>query len=484
MLSRCTPAALGFGADARPGAPSLPKAGAMRADLIIRNGHIVSMDRDFAVHIDGAVVVSDGRIVAAGPASVAEGFTASREIDADGGLVIPGLINSHCHFAMTPFRGLGEGLPNRLERFMWPLERDMVDGDLVETGAILGAIEMVVAGTTCVVDSYTYPERRALAADRVGLRALIGQTVMNQRTPDSPDWRAGIRRAEGWLADWAGHRLVTPILSPHSPYALDDEALGAVVALSDRSGCGITMHVSEFEWEAQRLRERRGLTPIAHLDALGYSDRVFIAAHCIFVDDDDIAIMARGGMSVAHNMVANIKSGKGVAPAAKLRRAGVAVGLGTDGPMSGNGIDTLGQLGYVAKVANLMANDNAAMPPRDVVEMATIGAARAIGMADEIGSLEAGKKADIAIIRTDQPHMQPLYDVYTSLVFSATTRDVATTIVDGRIVASDGVALQADMNAAVADVRAAGEKLAAHIGLPPLAMSGGHAIAPARPFLS
>lgn len=456
----------------------------MQADLIIRNGHVVSMDKDFSVHVGGAVVVSGNRIAAAGPASIAEGFTARQEIDAEGGLVIPGLINSHCHFAMTPFRGLGEGLPDRLERFMWPLERDMVDGDLVEAGATLGAIEMVVAGTTCVVDSYTYPERRALAAEKVGIRGLIGQTIMNQRTPDSPDWRAGLRRAEGWLADWAGHPLVTPILSPHSPYALDDEALAGIVALSDRSGCSVTMHVSEFEWEAQRLRERRGLTPIAHLDALGFSRRVFIAAHCIFVDDEDIAIMARGGMSVAHNMVANIKAGKGVAPAAKLRRAGIAVGLGTDGPMSGNGIDTLGQLGYVAKVANLMALSNAAMPPRDVVEMATIGAARAIGMADELGSLEAGKKADIAIIRTDQPHMQPLYDVYTSLVFSATTRDVRATIVNGRVVARDGAPLHADMGAAIARVRAAGARLAAHVGLPPLEMSGGHAIPPARPFRS
>jgi len=456
----------------------------MQADLIIRNGNIVCMDKDFSVHVGGAVVISGNSIVAAGPAAIAEGLMAKQEIDAEGGLVIPGLINSHCHFAMTPFRGLGEGLPNRLERFMWPLERDMVDGDLVEAGATLGAVEMVVAGTTCVVDSYTYPERRALAAEKVGIRALIGQTIMNQQTPDSPDWRAGLRRAEGWLADWGGHPLVTPILSPHSPYALDDDALAGIVALSDRSGCSVTMHVSEFEWEAQRLRERRGLTPIAHLDALGFSNRVFIAAHCIFVNDDDIAIMARGGMSVAHNMVANIKAGKGVAPAAKLRRAGVAVGLGTDGPMSGNGIDTLGQLGYVAKVANLMALDNAAMPPRDVVEMATIGAARALGMAGEIGSLEAGKKADIAIIGTDAPHMQPLYDVYTSLVFSATTRDVRATIVNGRVVARNGSALDVDMAAAADDVRRVGARLAAHVGLPPLEMSGGHAIPPARPFHS
>jgi cytosine/adenosine deaminase-related metal-dependent hydrolase len=256
------------------------------------------------------------------------------------------------------------------------------------------------------------------------------------------------------------------------------------VALSDSTGCGLTMHVSEFEWEAERLRARRGLTPIRHLAALGFTQRVFVAAHCIFVDDDDIRAMAEGGISVAHNPVANMKSGKGAAPSRKMRDAGIDVGLGTDGPMSGNSIDVMGQLGPAVKVANLMARDNAALPPRDVVEMATIGAARAIGKAAEIGSIEPGKKADIAIVRTDAPHMMPLYDVYTALAFNATASDVATTIIDGRVVMRDGVVETADVCEARARVQSAADRLAAHVGLPPLAQSGGFALAPVRPFTS
>jgi cytosine/adenosine deaminase-related metal-dependent hydrolase len=241
-----------------------------------------------------------------------------------------------------------------------------------------------------------------------------------------------------------GDPLITPVVGLHSPYAETPERIRAAAKLADELGLLSTMHVAEMDFELKELREKYQQTPIEYLDSLGLLGPRFLAAHAIFLTESDIALLAQRGVAVAHNMVANIKSAKGVAPVLKLRAAGVTVGLGTDGPMSGNTLDLIGQLGYVAKLHKLDNKDRTVMPAIDVVEMATLGGARALRREAQLGSLEPGKLADVIIVDTESTAMVPLYDVATNLVYSASPRDVRTTIIQGRVVMEDRRLLTVD----------------------------------------
>ncbi len=414
------------------------------ADLAITGGHVLSMDGERGDFSPGAILVEDGAISAVGPAAIADAVEAQRWIDATGCIVMPGMINSHTHIAMSLFRGLGDDEPDRLRRFIWPLEAKVVDSGSVHDGAMLGCLEMALGGVTCFADMYFFAEQVAAAAETVGLRAVVGQAVMGDAAPDADAPVAALERFQSLENAWQGHPLITPALAPHAPDTLGTVTLKSVRDLSESKGAPILIHLCETEAELAVIRERSGMTPVCYLDSLGLLGPRLLGAHCIHMGEEDIARLAASGVSVAHNMVANIKAAKGVAPAPAMLAAGVNVGLGTDGPMSGNTLDVIGQLGAVAKLHKLMSGDRTAMPARTVVEMATIGGARALGMGDRIGSLEVGKRADIAIIDATGAHMTPLYDPYAALVYAANAADVRHVIVDGRMVVEDRRLLTAD----------------------------------------
>jgi cytosine/adenosine deaminase-related metal-dependent hydrolase len=360
-------------------------------------------------------------------------YRATRTIDARGGIVMPGMINTHTHAAMTVFRGLGDDVADRLRRFIWPLEAKVVDAELVYWGSLHGMIEMIEGGVTSLVDSYPFPESTTRAAQELGMRAFIAYPMKDDFAP----FRA-------YVESLRGDALITPVVGLHSPYAETPERIRAAAKLADELGLLSTMHVAEMDFELKELREKHQQTPIEYLDSLGLLGPRFLAAHAIFLTESDIALLAQRGVAVAHNMVANIKSAKGVAPVLKLRAAGVTVGLGTDGPMSGNTLDLIGQLGYVAKLHKLDNKDRTVMPAIDVVEMATLGGARALRREAQLGSLEPGKLADVIIVDTESTAMVPLYDVATNLVYSASPRDVRTTIIQGRVVMEDRRLLTVD----------------------------------------
>ena len=416
-------------------------------DLAIIGGHVLTMDGSAGDFAPGAVLVEGGAVTAVGPPSIAGTVAAGRRIDATGCIALPGMVNTHTHAAMTLFRGLGDDEPDRLKRFIWPLEAKAVDSGAVHDGALLGCLEMVLGGVTCFADMYFFSDRVAEAAEAVGLRAVIGQAVMGGPAPDADTAEAAFDRFRSLMQGWGGHPLVTPALAPHAPDTLDTPALAAVRDLSEAGDAPVLIHLCETGPELAVIRERSGMTPVGYLDSLGLLGPRLVGAHCIHVDGADIAALAASGAGVAHNMVANIKAAKGVAPVPAMLEAGVRVGLGTDGPMSGNTLDVIGQLGYVAKLHKLMSRDRTAMPARAVVEMATIGGARALGLEDRIGSLEVGKRADIALIDATGAHMTPLYDPYAALVYAATPADVRTVIVDGRVVVEDRRLVTADATA-------------------------------------
>jgi cytosine/adenosine deaminase-related metal-dependent hydrolase len=276
---------------------------------------------------------------------------------------------------------------------------------------------------TTLVDSYPFPEATTRAAREIGIRAVILYGVKDDLAP-----------ARKFAETYKDDPLIVPAIGLHSPYGNTADQIREAAKLSKELNLRISMHVAEMDFEIDELRKKHNQTPIEYLDSLGLLSPRFLAAHCIFVNDSDIALLKKNDVGVAHNMVANIKSAKGVAPVIKMRKAGVRVGLGTDGAMSGNTLDIIGQLGYVAKLHKLSNLDRTVMPSIDVVEMATMGGARALHMEDQIGSLEPGKRADVVIIDTNSTSMVPLYDPYTALVYAASPRDVRTTIIQGRVI--------------------------------------------------
>jgi 5-methylthioadenosine/S-adenosylhomocysteine deaminase len=269
------------------------------------------------------------------------------------------------------------------------------------------------------------------------MRGVLGETVLNAPAPDAREPYGGIAYAESFIKQFRGDRLVTPAFAPHAPYTVDAEHLKIIQKEADADNVPILMHVAEMADEVASFKKNFNQTPVEYLDSIGLLSARLVAAHCIFVTDSDIALLKARNVGVSHNMVANIKSAKGVAPAWKMFNDGVRVGLGTDGPMSGNTLDIIGQLGYVAKVQKLANNNRNIMPAVDVVEMATMGGARALHMEDRIGSLEVGKLADLIVLDHDSTVMTPFYDVYSTLVYAASAHDVRSTIIDGRLIMED-----------------------------------------------
>jgi cytosine/adenosine deaminase-related metal-dependent hydrolase len=449
------PFALGRGASMTARAADAP----LPADLIVTNAHVVTMNARKDVIENGAVIIKDSLILAVGPGALADRYVAPKTIDAGGDLVLPGMINTHTHAPMTVFRGLGDDVPDRLRRFIFPLEKNLVDRELVYWGALHGIIEMIKGGVTTMVNMYYFEEEVARAAKRAGMRGVLGQTVINFPAPDSSEPYGGLARVREFAAAYRGDPLITPAIAPHAPYTVDREHLLKVAALSAELDLPVLMHVAEMTEEMTSLRKDYNMTPIEYLDSVGLLNRRLIAAHCIFVTDADIALLKARDAGIAHNMVANIKSAKGVAPVLKMFNQDLRVGLGTDGPMSGNTLDIIGQLGYVAKLHKLDNKDRNVMPALNVVEMATRGGARALHREDQLGSLEPGKLADVIIIDKDATHLIPLYDPYSALVYAASPRDVRTTIIHGRVVMEDRRITTVD----VAEVRAQMRAIAARI---------------------
>lgn len=445
------------------GAIAQSSAARQAADVIVTNAHVITMNDRKDVHDRGAVVIKDSRIIAVGPTAISANYSALKTIDAGGDLVLPGMINTHTHAPMTVFRGLGDDVPDRLRRFIFPLEKALVDRELVYWGGLHGIIEMIEGGVTTMVNMYYFEEEVARAAKQVGMRGVLGQTVINFPAPDSPEPYGGIARVKKFAADFRRDPLITAAIAPHAPYTVDKERLQIVAKLSEELNLPVLMHVAEMTEEMTSLRKDYNMTPIEYLDSVGLLNRRLVAAHCIFVTDSDIALMKARDVGIAHNMVANIKSAKGIAPALKMFNAGLRVGLGTDGPMSGNTLDIIGQLGYVAKLHKLDAKDRNVMPAIDVVEMATRGGARALHMEDRIGSLEVGKLADLIIVDHDATHMIPLYDPYSALVYAANAQDVRTTIIHGRVVMEDRKIMSVDVAAVKKQMRVLADKINAAV---------------------
>jgi len=415
------------------------------ADLMITNGMVLTMNRDKAVYDNGTVVITGNRIIAVGDASLTDEYQADAVLDADGDIVMPGLINTHTHVSMTVFRSLADDVPDRLHRYIFPLEAKLVSRDMVRIGANLGNVEMIKGGVTTYADMYYFEDEVAKTVDTIGMRAVLGESVIKFPVADAANAEEGIRYALNFIDEYKDHPRITPAFAPHAPYTNTTEILKKVAQLSLENDVPVMIHLAESDREEQEIAERSGgLSPVAYMDSIGALNKNVLGAHMILVDDEDIELVKKSDMGVAHNMSANIKSAKGVSPALRMYDRGVRIGLGTDGPMSGNTLSTIDEFNQVAKVHKLINEDRSAMPPIKVIDMATMGAARALHMEDKIGSLEIGKLADIIVIDTKAPNMVPVYNPYSALVYSANSANVRHSIVDGKVIMKDRAMLTVD----------------------------------------
>ncbi|MBS3732734.1 MAG: amidohydrolase [Desulfobacterales bacterium] len=408
-------------------------------DLLIVNGTLVTMDEADTVIENGAVAVSGDAIGSVGPADTVDVKSAARIIDADGGIIMPGLVNTHTHAAMTCFRGLADDmeLMTWLNDYIFPAEARL-DHDKVYTGALLACAEMALSGTTCFSDMYLFEGAVAEAASHAGMRAVVGEVLYDFDSPNYGPIEKGFEYTEDLIHQWQNDPLITIAVEPHSPYLCAPQLLQRASAISQQYGIPIIVHVAETRAEAETMKNRYNLSPVAHLADIGVLSPRLVTCHCVAVNKEDIELLRAHDVKVSHNPESNMKLASGIAPVPDMLSSGVCVGLGTDGPTSNNNLDMFMEMDAAAKIHKARSLDPTVMDARSVLRMATIDAARTLGLDHEIGSLEPGKKADIILIDTKKPHLTPMYNVYSHLVYAVSGHDVHATIINGVPVVTEG----------------------------------------------
>ncbi|MGI9292927.1 MAG: amidohydrolase [Pseudomonadales bacterium] len=425
-----------------------------KVDLIIENAHVLTMNTERSVFNNGVIVVKKDRILAVGGRELLDSYEADSVIDAGGDIAMPGMINVHNHLPMVAFRGLGENnVKDRLFRFYFPLEKALLSRKLIRISSRHAAIESALSGITLVTDMYYHEDEVARSVAEVGIRGVLGETVIGFPVVDAKEPYGGLAYAEQYIKEWKAHPLVTPAVASHTPYTVSPEWLSKSRELAEREDVPLLMHIAEIPGESDLIRQKIGDFPeeysvVEYLDALGFLTDRLLAAHVIHVDQEDIALLKKRGVGVAHNPKANTKDSTGMSPAWDMYLAGVDIGFGTDGPLSSNQMDVMNVMGYAAVVArNLGEPDSTRYSPYDLVYTATMGGARALDMDDEIGSLEVNKKADIVLVDIHAVNMQPMYDPYATLAFAAYPGNIRTTIVNGRVIVKDRVVQTVDLAA-------------------------------------
>ena len=415
------------------------------SDLLLQHALVLTMDQKDTMFEDGFVLIRGGKIEAVGPSSQMPEHTGGLQaMDCRAKIVMPGFINTHSHLPMIVFRTLGDDIPDRLNRYLFPLESRTMNREMAVAGANYAFMELLRGGVTTVFDSYYFENDIAMAAEAAGIRAVLSETVMCRPAPDSQEPYGGIAHTLELIANWKAHPRIRPAVNCHAPYTNDAAHLRECHRIARENGLVMSMHVSEMDYEQEEWRTKYGITPFAWLDSLGILDEHFLAAHAIHANDADIELLAKRGVKISHNAGSNSKSAKGIAPVRSMQQKGVVVSLGSDGAMSGNTLDIITQLPQVAKLQKLSLQDRAAYPACEVMRMATINGAKALGLADVTGSLEPGKQADVIIFETDSVNMQPIYDPYSTIVYGANPSNVETTIVDGKILMHKGEFLTLD----------------------------------------
>jgi len=438
-------------------------------DLLVTGGLVVTMDSSRTILDDGAVAIKGDLIVAVGPrADIESQYSANQTIEARGKLIMPGFINGHTHVPMTLLRGLHDDvtLDDWLRKYIFPAEAKNVNEDFVRWGTRLAAAEQIRAGVTTFADMYYFEDTVAEETKAAGMRGVLGETWLDFPAPDNKSEAAMSAYTEKFLQKWQGDPLIHASVAPHSIYTCSRKTLNDAAALARKYHAPILIHVAEMKKEWDDSLKQNGASPVQYLQTIGLLGPDVLAAHCIFVDEKDRKTLAERQVGCVHNPSSNMMLASGVSPVPEMRSAGVAVGLGTDGPAgSNNDLDLMEEMDLAAKLAKITKNDPLALNAKAVVEMGTSDGARALHMEKEIGSLEPGKKADLILIRLDRPNAVPIYDIYAQLAYALKGSDVETVIIGGRVVMRDQNLLTVKEDEAISKAREYKKSIAASLGM-------------------
>ncbi len=430
---------------------------AVSVDLLVTGGTLVTMDPERRVIENGEIAVRGDEVIAIGPAPLfPKGVSAKQKIDARGKLIVPGFVNGHTHVPMTLFRGLHDDvtLDDWLRKYIFPAEAKNVNEQFVRWGTRLAAAEQIRSGVTTFADMYYFEDAVAEETKAAGMRGVLGETFIDFPAPDNKSQAEMLAYTEKFLKRWQADSLIHAAAAPHSIYTCSQKTLQDAAALAHKYHAPILIHVAEMKKELEDSRAQNGTTPVQYLERLGLLGPDVVAAHCIYVDDADRKLLAQRQVGCVHNPSSNMMLASGVSPVPEMRAAGVAVGLGTDGPAgSNNDLDLMEEMDLAAKLAKITKMDPLALNAKAVVEMATIDGARALHLEKEIGSLQTGKKADFVIISLDKPNAVPMYDIYAQLAYALKASDIETVVIGGRIVLQDRKLLTVNEAAAIAKAR-------------------------------
>ena len=406
-------------------------------DKLVVGGTVLTMEPDTEPIKNGAVAIADGRIAAVGPAEELLEMAPSGDVlNAGNCLILPGFVNTHSHLAMTLLRGIADDLPlmQWLEGNIWPAEKEHMNRETVRLGTELAAAEQLLAGVTTTTDMYFFGDEVSAVLAEAGMRAVVAESLIGFPTPRCATTEEMLATQRDLLEAYKDHPLITPSVAAHAPYSVQASDLVADAELAEEYEVPMQIHLAETTWEVEKLLEEKGLSPVAYLANLGVLSERTVAAHCVHVSPEGIELLTEFEAGVAHNPVSNLKLASGISPVPALLEGGVKLGLGTDGAASNNTLDLLRDMQLAALLHKGVAGDPTVLPARTMLELATIGGAQILGLADRIGTLTEGREADIICVAVDGPHTAPMYDPFSHMVFAARAADVRHVVVQGAVV--------------------------------------------------
>lgn len=406
------------------------------ATLVLTAKHLLTMDAAMTVIQDGGIAISGDTIIETGPApEIVEKYQSSETLVEERGLIMPGLVNVHTHAAMSCFRGLADDLPlmQWLQEYIFPVEARL-NPDIVFNSTLLSLCEMIKSGTTSFCDMYLFAADVARATEMAGMRAWIGEVLYDFPSPNYGDLENGFAYIEKLFQRYNGHSLISPTVDPHAVYTCSPGLLTRLGDLADQKNALYVIHLAENQEEINSCVDRYGRTPVMHLEKLGLLNKQVVADHCVVLSEEEMVLLAERGVKVAHCPESNMKLASGIAPVDRMLAAGLTVGLGTDGSASNNDVDMFGEMNSAAKIHKVARLDPTVMDAATTVRIATMGGATVLGADAYLGSLEAGKKADLIVIDMDRPHLTPLYNPLSHLVYAVRGSDVKHSVINGRVV--------------------------------------------------
>jgi len=434
-------------------------------DYIIYADYILPMDRKLSVIEHGAVAVRGSSILDIGTRDeISRQYSPKHLITGDGKVLLPGLINTHTHAAMVYFRGMADDLPLHewLNEHIWPAENRWFSHQFIADATELACLEMVKGGITAYHDMYFYEDAVGEATKKIGMRGVLGTGILDFQTAFAKNADEYLDKAGQFARDWQGDELITPCVAPHAIYTCGTETLKKSKRLAEKLHLPLHIHLSETQWEVNEVMLRHKMKPVEYLESLGFLDESVLAAHCVWIEDDEIEILAKRKVGVSHCMESNMKLASGFAPVVTLLSGGVKVTFGTDGAASNNDLSILSEMSTTAKVHKALSNNPTALDAKTTLLMATRWGADVLGLGKKIGSLQKGKRADMIILNLEKPHLTPLYNVYSHIVYAAMASDIETVMINGKVVVSEGKLCTADEEEILAKARAWQEKIKAY----------------------